>query len=365
MSPAAAEAEAASAAPAVLRLALAGAGAIGRRHIALMQAHPETALAALADPAPASVALAAQLGVPRFVSLAELLAARASGALALDAVILATPNALHVEDALACARAGLPVLIEKPVAHTLEAGRELVRVQAETGVPMLVGHHRRHSAAMAAAQAVIRSGRLGRIVSVMGSAQFSKPAAYFEAAPWRTAPGGGPVLINLIHDIDNLRMLCGDIVQVQAMGSSAVRGHAVEDSVVIALRFASGALGSFMLSDGAAAPWSWEQTSGENADYARYAQEDCYAITGTQGALAVPTLRTWLAGGEASWWQPMRQDQIAVPTLDPLVEQLTHFCALVRGQASSRVSVEQGLHSLRVVDAVQRAMATGACITLD
>lgn len=78
----------------------------------------------------------------------------------------------------------------------------------------------------------------------MGSAVFYKPDEYFDAAPWRREAGGGPILIKMIHEIGNLRSLCGEIVAVQALASSATRDFPVEDTVAINLRFASGALGT-------------------------------------------------------------------------------------------------------------------------
>ena len=114
---------------------------------------------------------------------------------------------------------------------------------------------------------------------------------YFDVA-WRREPGGGPILINLIHDIDNLRFIAGEIAAVQAVTSSARRGFAVEDTAAALLRFRDGALGTVVLSDTVAAPWSWELTAGERTSYS-YPQtgQDCYLFAGTNGALAVPSLR--------------------------------------------------------------------------
>ncbi|MES2973889.1 MAG: Gfo/Idh/MocA family oxidoreductase [Pseudomonadota bacterium] len=339
-----------------LDIAVVGAGVIGRRHMELLAQSPRARLCAIVDPSPATAALAAQSQVPHYPNLQVLFAqARPDGA------ILATPNALHVPGALACAAHGVPALIEKPLADSVEAGEQLARALEALRVPMLVGHHRRHSAALRAAHEVIRRGTLGRLVSVMGSALFHKADSYFEGGPWRREPGGGPVLINLIHDIDNLRMLCGDVTSVQAMASNAVRGFAVEDTAVINLRFANGALGTFTLSDAAAAPRSWEQTSGENADYPHHPGEDCYFLAGTRGSLAVPTLRTWVYPGAASWWMPFDTAQLALDATDPLAVQLGHFCDVVERRAEPLVTVASALESLRVVQAVRRAIASGGC----
>ena len=102
----------------------------------------------------------------------------------------------------------------------------------------------------------------------------------------RDRVGAGPILLNMIHEVHNLRTLCGDIVAVQAFSSNAIRGFPIEDTVAINFRFASGALGTFMLSDTAACPRSWEQTSQENKAYSSYDDEDCYVITGTFGSVS-------------------------------------------------------------------------------
>ena len=209
-----------------------------------------------------------------------------------DGVIAATPNSLHVENGLDCVEHGTPVLVEKPIAESMEEAAHLAEAAEAAGVPLLVGHHRRHSIILAKARETVQDGILGQIVAVMGSALFYKPDYYFDEGPWRRETGGGPILINMIHEVDDLRYLCGEIVAVQALASSETRGFPVEDTVAINLRFADGALGTFMLSDTAASARSWEQTSQENASYAHYPDEDCYLISGTRGSLAVPNHAT-------------------------------------------------------------------------
>lgn len=344
-----------------LRIAVAGAGLIGQRHVQLVHASPQCQLSAIVDPAPAASAIAEQAGVPLYASLGQLFAAHP-----VDGVILATPNQLHVEQALACVGAGVGALIEKPVAHTLAEGERLLEALRGRDSKVLVGHHRAHSPILEQARQIIQQGRLGQLVSVMGSALLYKPADYFDTE-WRCQPGGGPILINLIHEIGNLRSLCGEVLAVQAMVSNERRGHAVEDTAAITLRFASGALGTFMLSDTAASARSWEQTSGENPDYPNSADEDCYVISGTRGSLAVPTMRLkhYAADEPGSWFKAFVSETLQMQRADPLQRQLAHFCSVLRGETAPLVSVRDGLQNLRVVEAIGQAARLGNTVQVE
>jgi predicted dehydrogenase len=344
-----------------LRIAVAGAGLIGRRHIELVLADRNCSLAAIVDPASGASEIADKAGVPLFSSLTDLFARERP-----DGVILATPNQLHVEQGLTCIAAGIPALIEKPIADSIEAGQRLCEAAERAKVPLLTGHHRQHSPIMAKAVDIVRSGRLGRLVAVVGTAMFYKPDHYWDEGPWRKQPGGGPILINMIHEIGNLRALCGEILAVQALASQAVRGFPVEDTVAIGLRFANGALGTFMVSDTAASARSWEQTSQENKTYPTYPDEDCYVVVGTDGSLAIPTMRlkTYASAAERSWWKPFQSEIVALERADPLERQLTNFCAVIRGEAKPVVTARDGLENLRVVEAIKQAAASGATVPL-
>ena len=337
------------------RIAVAGAGYIGLAHIDVIQKSPLCALSAIVDPSPKSQDVAAAAGVRHFQSLEALFAQDRP-----DGVVLATPNVLHVPQAMQCLAAGVPILLEKPIAPTLTEAAQLVAAVASQKGRVLIGHHRAHSPIMAQAKAMIDDGRLGRLVSVMGSALFFKPDSYFAEAPWRTQVGGGPVLINLIHEIHNLRMLCGDIVEVQAMCSNAVRGYAVEDTAAINFRFASGVLATFLVSDTSASARSWEQTSQENKAYASYGDEDCYVIAGTMGSLSVPTMRlkTYANEQDRSWYTPYQCSTVALQREDPLVLQIAHFVDMIRHSVAPRVSARDGLQNLLVVEAIVKAAQT-------
>ncbi len=343
------------------RIAVAGAGYIGQAHMGVAQASASCTLSAVVDPSPAAQAVAQRAGVPLYASIEALLANDRP-----DGLVLATPNALHVPQALQCIAAGLPVLLEKPIATTVAEGRQLVDEVEKTGARVLIGHHRAHSPIMAKARQVLASGQLGRLVSVMGSATFYKPERYFADGPWRREIGGGPILLNMIHEVHNLRMLCGDITAVQAFKSHATRGFPVEDTVTINLRFANGVLGSFMLSDTAACPRSWEQTSQENPAYPSYGDEDCYVIAGTHGSLSVPTMRlkTYASDEDRSWWKPFEVGTVGLVRDDPLKHQMAHFGAVVRGEARPLVSARDGLDNLRVTEAIAEAAASGRTVEL-
>jgi hypothetical protein len=97
-----------------LRPAIAGAGLIGRAHWERIRAHAGCTLVGMADPPPTAAELAAEAQLPLYAQLEEMLAGQRP-----EGVILATPNALHVPGALACVAAGVPALVEKPVADSL------------------------------------------------------------------------------------------------------------------------------------------------------------------------------------------------------------------------------------------------------
>jgi predicted dehydrogenase len=339
-------------------IAVAGAGLIGRRHIEEIRKSNTAELAAIVDPAPGGAELAAAAGVAVYPSLTELFAAGRP-----DGVVVATPNRLHVRGGLACVAAGVPALVEKPIGDTVAEATTLVEAAEAAKVPLLTGHHRQHSPIMAKAREVVRSGVLGPIVAVIGSALFAKPDEYFDVGGgWRREPGGGPILLNLVHEVNSLMSLVGPIVSVQAMTSDTTRGFAVEDTAAMVFRFAGGALGTFLLSDAAASARSWEQTSGENTSYPRYDDEDAYVIAGTTGSLAIPTMRLKVFAGKRSWWEPFETSVVKVDRTDPLANQIEHFAAVIRGEADPVVSGRDGLDTLRVTEAVRVAAASGGIV---
>jgi predicted dehydrogenase len=345
--------------PQLVRIAVVGAGLIGKAHIKRITDEPEAELAAIVDPSPQTKELAQQAGtlwIPDIETMLETVKP--------DGVVIATPNQLHVSGGMAAVRAGVPVLIEKPISDNVESAMAFVEAAEAARVPVLVGHHRRHSPLIQRAKEIVTSGRLGKITAVNGLCWFLKPKEYFDGkGSWRREPGGGVVLINLIHVIDDLRNICGDIVRIQAAESSAARDFPVEDTAAMILHFANGALGTLSISDAAAAPWSWELTSGENKVYP-HTDQFCYLVAGTEGSVTIPRLDFWRHDGERGWWSPIESERRIVPEQDPLTAQIQHFCRVIRGEEKPLLDGRGGTRTLETTLAVNRAAATGQTITL-
>jgi predicted dehydrogenase len=197
-----------------VRLAVVGAGPIGRRHLQAIAAEPSCQAVAVVDPLPVGAKAADEWNLPHYADLEAML-----DEVAPEGVINATPNSLHVPLSLACVKRGIPVLVEKPIADRLDSALALADASEAAGVPVLVGHHRRHNPIVRKAREIVRSGAIGHLTAVSATWLAHKPDDYFDVA-WRREPGGGPILINLIHDIDNLRFIAGDIAAVQGMTSN-------------------------------------------------------------------------------------------------------------------------------------------------
>lgn len=340
-----------------LRVGVVGAGLIGRRHIATALASPDAELVGIADPVPASGSDID--GVPKFASHGELIAAAQP-----DAVVIATPNRLHVPMGIDCARAGVHMLVEKPIADTVELACELLREARRNGVHLLIGHHRRYHAQAQEAHRIIAEGRLGKLVAATVIWATRKPDPYFDAE-WRRSAGAGPILINLIHEIDMLRYLGGEIASVSGIVSHAMRGFEVEDTAAATFSYANGALGTILCTDAAVSPWTIEQGLAENPAF-RFTGENAYRFVGTEGALDFPNLRLWTSRDPArvGWDQPLAVEPVKTFDRDPYLEQLRHLRAVIEGRETPVVSGIDGTRTLAATLAIQESARTGAIVDL-
>src|SRR5581483_710076 len=280
-----------------------------------------------------------------------------------EGVIVATPNQLHEEVAVACVEQRIPVLIEKPVAHSVASALRICEAARRTGTVALVGHHRRHNPMMRAARAFLDTGGIGRLVAVAATDLRRKPDGYY-SAPWRREPGGGPLLINGIHDIDCLRALCGEVDSVMAITANSTRGFAVEDTAAVTFQFSNGAIGNLTLSDAVQGPWAWEIAAGEEPGYP-HEHQDTYLLCGTEGSLAIPTLTHWRNENGGGRGDPFIRKQLYYAPADPWTEEVRHFAQVVRGKVPPLQSAEDGTRTLATTLAIARSSETRRPVAVD
>lgn len=342
-----------------LKVAVIGAGVIGRTHIDTLTHARGLSLSAIVDPFPAARDLAERHQVAHFAETEALVAAKLC-----DAVVIASPNDTHVAIAERVLDAGIPILLEKPVASSLADGAALATVAERTGVPVLVGHHRRHNPIIKAAKRAIDDGAIGPLVMATVTCAMLKPMDYFDVA-WRRDPDqGGPLLINAIHEIDLLRHFFGEIATVQGTVSAAARELPVEDTTAAILTFERDGLATIALSDAGVGPWAWELTSGENPG--RFPKHDhiTHLYSGRSGGLSLPDLSLWTYGPGGNWTHPLTMGRLEVGEGDTYIAQMEHFGAVVRGEADPLVTCEDGIRNMHVVAAIKRSAETGRAVPL-
>jgi predicted dehydrogenase len=207
-----------------LRVGVIGAGVMGSNHARVLAGLPDIALAGVVDPLPAHRTRVTDIAsCPTFASLDDLLAQ------GVDAVTVAAPTHLHHEIALACIGHRIHLMVEKPIASSVEEGREIVEAAQRAGVTLMVGHVERFNPAVAAIKQALQDED---ILSI----------AITRVGPFPPRMSNVGVVIDLaVHDIDLIRWFTeSDIVDVQPQLSSAVAER--EDIALLQFRTASGVL---------------------------------------------------------------------------------------------------------------------------
>lgn len=338
-----------------LAIAVIGTGLIGRKHIGLIAANPKFRLAATVNPSGGPTDIEGMAHVPNYQDCAALLAAETIGA-----AVIASPNETHADIAVLLIEAGIPVLVEKPITGDIAGGRRIIEASEARGVPVLMGHHRRYNPLVGEMRELAAGDRLGALIGFSGIWSMYKPDPYYEAA-WRTGPSGGPIMINLIHEIDYLHAMVGPIVAVGVMPAPKRRAHASEEAVGVLLRFESGVIGSILLSDSAASPWSWEQATGENEPAFPMNGQSPYRFLFQRGAVEFPGLKRWTQS-TPSWNLPFEQEdpvRLTTPMRDVFAQQIDHFHDVATGAAAPAVTARDGLHALNVALTIRRALEAG------
>ena len=187
--------------------------------------------------------LAETHGVSASADLASFLAHRP-----LDVVAIGSPSGCHAEQAIACLRAGLHVLVEKPMAVTAEEAASLVAAVDASGRKLGVFFQDRLAPDFVRLKAYLDVGHLGRILLATGHVKWFRPKEYYATSRWRgtwSLDGGGAVMNQGIHTLDLMLHLVGDVSSVQARARALRHAIEVEDTGVATLEFANGALGMF------------------------------------------------------------------------------------------------------------------------
>lgn len=329
------------------RILVAGGGLIGARHVDAVLNHPACRLVGLVDPDPRVESPQSVRRFSRLVDVEE----------AVDGVILATPTHLHTEQGIFAASRGWHMLIEKPVSDDLASAQQLTDAVARSGVGSLVGHHRRYHACVHQLRDLINNGGLGIPITVSLIWAMRKPDPYFQGN-WRTA-GGSPVMINLVHDIDLLRFVLGEIVATSALRGKSLRNERRIETGAIGVAFENGATGTISFADTAPSPWGFEAGTGENPNIGNSGQ-DMMWITGSKGAISFPSMTLWHG---TDWSTPAQQVPLEKKANDkaPLEAQLDHFLEVMSG-AVPLIDIADATRTLEValdIESQLRAQTIG------
>lgn len=229
-----------------LRALVVGYGSIGKRHTANLAILGVKEIAVCDTDAARRAAAESQPGVRTFDRLEHALSQQ------VDIVLVTTPPSSHIPIALAAAETGCHLFIEKPLSHTEEQVDRLVTLTRTRGLVTMIGCNMRFHPNLAFIKRFLSEGGLGKVYSISAEVGAYLPewrpgTDYRDNYGARQALGGG-VLLDAIHELDYVRWLVGEIVEVQCIaGTVSQLAIDTEDLALILVRFAGGALGSLHL----------------------------------------------------------------------------------------------------------------------
>ncbi|GHO42462.1 Gfo/Idh/MocA family protein [Ktedonospora formicarum] len=233
-----------------LRFGIIGCGVIGQLHAQALSSLPDAQLVAVADILEERAQkLGSKYNVATYTDYQQMWTETE-----LDAVCICTPSGLHGTPACDAMRAGLHIVVEKPMEIQLERIQEMLNVQRETGRTMTVISQHRFDAASQRIHQLIEEGAFGRLVLGNAAIPWWRSQAYYDSGEWRgtwALDGGGVLMNQSIHSIDLLQWFMGPVKSLQAYTDTLVHSMETEDVAVAILRFANGALGTITATTGA------------------------------------------------------------------------------------------------------------------
>jgi UDP-N-acetyl-2-amino-2-deoxyglucuronate dehydrogenase len=163
----------------------------------------------------------------------------------LDLVVICTPSGIHADQTELCAKHGVNVMTEKPMATRWSDGVRMVKVFDKAGVRLFVVKQNRRNSTLQLLKRAVKENRFGKIHMVHLNVFWTRPQEYYDQAPWRGTWefDGGAFMNQASHYVDLLEWLIGPIDKVQAM-MSTTRDIEVEDTGVLNVKWRNGALGS-------------------------------------------------------------------------------------------------------------------------
>lgn len=220
-----------------------GCGMIANFHARAIGDVPGAKLVACYDAVPAAAErLAASTGCKAYATLDAMLADTA-----VQVVAIGTPSGAHAEPAVAAARAGKHVIVEKPLEITLRRCDAIVEACRKAGVVLSTIFPSRFHDSSVAMKRAVEEGRFGRLTVGDAFVKWYRTQQYYDSGAWRGTwelDGGGALMNQAIHSVDLLLWLMGPVAEVRAQtGLLAHQRIAVEDVAMATLRFASGAMG--------------------------------------------------------------------------------------------------------------------------
>lgn len=340
----------------MIRFGLLGCGRIARRHSDLLGGdHIQGArLVAACDSDRARAdAIASKFGVAALYEIDDLLARKD-----IDAVAVLTPSGLHPQHAIACARAGKHVVVEKPMALRLQDADEMIRACDEAGVKLFVVKQNRFNVPIIKAREALDSGRFGRLVLGTVRVRWCRDQAYYDQDAWRGtwAHDGGVLTNQASHHIDMLEWFFGDVVSVYARSATALVKIETEDTAVATLKFRNGALGIIEAT-----------TAARPADL-----EGSLSILGEMGTVevggfAMNQIRHWRFVDELpSDKEVIEKFSVNPPNVYGFGHQAyyQHVVECMTGRGAALVDGLQGRKSLELISALYESIETGQEVAL-
>lgn len=224
-----------------MNFAIVGCGHIAKKHAEAIQNIEGAKLVAVFDKVATSMQYYVEkYGAKPYQNLHELLEDDT-----VHIINICTPSGYHAQITVEAARAKKHVIVEKPMALTIEDANIMINICKEKGVKLAVVHPNRFRPAVQEFRKLMDEGRLGKISHANATVRWNRNAAYYAQAPWRGKKDldGGVLMNQAIHNIDLLVWLMGEVKEVYSMGATRLRNIEAEDVSIGAVRFKNGALG--------------------------------------------------------------------------------------------------------------------------